>query len=45
MCLEILKLSPDVRQVIRFRTGVFISTLLIQNPPTFFEKRLWTKVF
>lgn len=29
MCIEILKLSPDVRRVIRFRTGVYISTLLI----------------
>jgi len=37
MCIEILKLSPDVRRVIRFRTGVYISTLFIQNPPLFFE--------
>ncbi len=45
MCIEILKLSPDIRWVICFRTGVFISTLFIQNPPAFFEKRLWTGVF
>jgi len=45
MCIEILKLSSDVRRVIRFRTGVFILTLFIQNPRAFFEKRLWTSVF
>ncbi len=29
MCIEILKPNPDVGWVIRFRTGVYISTLFI----------------
>ena len=45
MCIEILKLGPDIRRVIRFRTGVYILTLFIRNPPAFFEKRLWTGIF
>ncbi len=40
MCIEILKLSSDIRRVICFRTGVYISILFIQNPLAFFKKRL-----